>query len=116
MSAESAFLPILSDIHSRFPGLRIVLEHLSTAAAVSAVGSCGKTVAASITAHHLSLIVDSWQNDVHCNCKVSILLPINFISCGRLGEWRRILKIRRFFRTYSSPFRRCKENLLTAMP
>ena len=72
MSAESAFLPILFDYHARFPRLRIVLEHLSTAAAVSAVAACGKTVAASITSHHLSLIVDNWQNDVHCNCKVSI--------------------------------------------
>ncbi|KAF6230591.1 hypothetical protein HO173_011128 [Letharia columbiana] len=75
MSAESAFLPILSDYHTRFPRLRIVLEHLSTAAAVSAVAACGETVAASITSHHLSLIVDDWQNDVHCNCKPVAKLP-----------------------------------------
>ena len=67
MSAEHAFLPILRDLHKRFPSLRIILEHLSTAAAVEAVEMCGKNVAGTITAHHLSLIVDDWQGDPHCN-------------------------------------------------
>lgn len=89
MSAESAFLPILFDYHARFPRLRIVLEHLSTAAAVSAVAACGKTVAASITSHHLSLIVDNWQNDVHCNCKVSISSLIHTSSRGHFESLRR---------------------------
>lgn len=79
MPAESAFLPILADLHTRFPRLRIVLEHLSTAVVVSAVEACGKTVRSSITSHHLSLIVDSWQKDVHCNCKVSTIIIIMIV-------------------------------------
>ena len=67
MTAEHAFLPILKEIHSRFPRLRIILEHLSTAAAVEAVETCRENVAGTITAHHLSLIVDNWQGDPHSN-------------------------------------------------
>ncbi|MCJ1242404.1 hypothetical protein MMC14_010412 [Varicellaria rhodocarpa] len=69
LSAEERFLPILSDLHKRFPNLRIILEHLSTAAAVEAVKKCGPTVAGTITAHHLSLIVDDWAGDPFCFCK-----------------------------------------------
>lgn len=43
-------------LHSRFPKLKIVFEHISTAAAVKAIK--GKpNVAASITAHHLRVSV-----------------------------------------------------------
>ncbi|KAF2271691.1 Dihydroorotase [Westerdykella ornata] len=69
LNAEPAFLPTLAKLHSRFPNLRIILEHCSTAAAVAAVRSCGPTVAATITAHHLSLIIDDWAGDPHCFCK-----------------------------------------------
>ena len=69
LSAEERFLPILFDLHRRFPKLRIILEHLSTAAAVEAVKKYGPTVAGTITAHHLSLIVDDWAGDPFCFCK-----------------------------------------------
>lgn len=69
LSAEEAFLPTLKDLHSRFPKLRIILEHCTTAAAVEAVKACGATVSATITAHHLFLIVDDWAGDPHCFCK-----------------------------------------------
>ncbi|EEP77504.1 dihydroorotase [Uncinocarpus reesii 1704] len=62
MNAEEAFLPTLTRIHEQFPGLRIILEHCSTAAAVKAVRSCGPTVAATITAHHLYLTIDDTVN------------------------------------------------------
>ncbi|KZZ99293.1 dihydroorotase [Moelleriella libera RCEF 2490] len=52
---EEAFLPTLQKLHERFPGLRIVLEHCTTAAAVEAVKACGPSVGATITAHHLYL-------------------------------------------------------------
>ncbi|KAK5992333.1 putative dihydroorotase [Cladobotryum mycophilum] len=52
---EEAFLPTLQSLHERFPQLRIVLEHCTTAAAVEAVKACGPTVGATITAHHLYL-------------------------------------------------------------
>lgn len=75
LSAEEKFLPTLLDLHRRFPKLRIVLEHCTTAAAIKAVQSCGPTVAATITAHHLFMIVDDWAGDPHCFCKPVAKLP-----------------------------------------
>lgn len=69
LSAEERFLPILSQLHERFPKLRIILEHCTTAAAIEAVKKCGPTVAGTITAHHLSIIIDSWAGDPFCFCK-----------------------------------------------
>ncbi|KAF1986809.1 Dihydroorotase [Aulographum hederae CBS 113979] len=60
LSAEERFLPTLFEIHQKFPRLRIVLEHCTTAAAVEAVKKCGPAVVGTITAHHLSIIVDDW--------------------------------------------------------
>ncbi|KAI9757546.1 MAG: hypothetical protein M1815_000767 [Lichina confinis] len=69
LTAEEAFLPTLFDLHHRFPRLRIVLEHCTTAAAVDAVRRCGPTVAATVTAHHLFLTVDDWAGDPFFYCK-----------------------------------------------
>ena len=43
----------LQPITARFPGLRVVLEHITTRDAVDFVSSAGVNVAATITAHHL---------------------------------------------------------------
>jgi len=75
LSAEEAFLPTLFDIHRRFPKLRIILEHCTSAAAIKAVKACGPNVAATITAHHLFMIVDDWAGDPHCFCKPVAKLP-----------------------------------------
>ncbi|KAL8450755.1 hypothetical protein Emed_002393 [Eimeria media] len=57
LRAEEEFLPVFEDIHSRFPDLKIVFEHVSTAKAIRAIkGKCN--VAATITAHHLQLTID----------------------------------------------------------
>lgn len=69
LNAEPAFLPTFKALHQRFPKLRIILEHCSTAAALTAVSACGPTVAGTITAHHLSLIIDDWAGDPFCFCK-----------------------------------------------
>ncbi len=51
---ERVFLDtVLSGIVRRFPGLRIVMEHLSTREAVEFVTAGGPNIAATITAHHL---------------------------------------------------------------
>jgi dihydroorotase len=51
---ERVFLEtVLADITRRLPGLRIVLEHVTTREAVDFVVSSGPRVAATITAHHL---------------------------------------------------------------
>ena len=75
LNAEESFLPTLLDLHKRFPELRIILEHCTSAAAIEAVKSCGPTVVATITAHHLFLIVDDWAGDPHCFCKPVAKLP-----------------------------------------
>lgn len=69
LNAEAAFLPQLIALHKAFPKLRIILEHCTTAAAIAAVSSCGPTVAATITAHHLYLTVDDWCADPFSFCK-----------------------------------------------
>ncbi|KAH7081882.1 hypothetical protein BKA63DRAFT_436159 [Paraphoma chrysanthemicola] len=69
LNAEPAFLPTFKSLHQRFPKLRIILEHCSTAAALDAVRVCGPSVAGTITAHHLSLIIDDWAGDPFCFCK-----------------------------------------------
>ena len=55
-TAEADFLPILQDIIDNFPKLRIVFEHVSTAAGVEFVKR-GKvpTLGATVTPHHLLL-------------------------------------------------------------
>ncbi|MEQ8801762.1 dihydroorotase [Haliea sp.] len=53
---EKAFIDRhLAPIVQRFPGLRVVLEHITTADAVDFVSTSPATVAATITAHHLLL-------------------------------------------------------------
>ncbi|KAF8974639.1 dihydroorotase [Flammula alnicola] len=69
LNAEPSFLPHLFKLHAAFPSLRIVLEHATTRAAVEAVKKCGPTVACSITAHHLALIVDNWAGQSWNFCK-----------------------------------------------
>ena len=101
LNAEARFLPTLKDLHrrygylprllqemsllttNRFPKLKIVLEHTTTADAVEAVRSCGDTVAATITAHHLSLLVDDWAGNVYCFCKpvAKVRSPTDFHTC-----------------------------------
>lgn len=55
LDAEAAFISALKDIHKAFPKLRIVMEHITTAAAVEAVTSMGPNVVATITDHHLDI-------------------------------------------------------------
>jgi dihydroorotase len=75
LNAEAEFLPTLIELNQRFPKLRIVLEHCTTAAALAAVRSCGPTVAATITAHHLYLTIEDWCGDPFAFCKPVAKLP-----------------------------------------
>ncbi|KAH0492282.1 hypothetical protein TgHK011_007243 [Trichoderma gracile] len=69
MTLEEAFLPTLKKLHDKFPNLRIVLEHCTTAAAVEAVKACGPNVGATITAHHLYLTEHEACCDPFAFCK-----------------------------------------------
>jgi dihydroorotase len=75
LNAEERFLPTLVDLHRRFPKLRIILEHCTTAAAIEAIRSCGPTVVATITPHHMFLIVDDVVGDPINFCKPVAKLP-----------------------------------------
>ena len=75
LNAEETFLPTLVDLHNRFPRLRIVLEHCTTAVAIETVKKLGPTVAATITAHHMYLTIDDWSDSPHCYCKPVAKLP-----------------------------------------
>lgn len=55
---EEVFLQTLLTLAAKFPDLKIVLEHVSTRAAVKIVERLGKNVAATITAHHLCLTLN----------------------------------------------------------
>ncbi|MDA0989606.1 MAG: dihydroorotase, partial [Verrucomicrobia bacterium] len=77
LNAEARFMPELKRIHHQFPGLRIVLEHVTSAAGVDAVIAAGDTVAATITAHHLDLMVDDWAGRNHNFCKPVAKTPLD---------------------------------------
>lgn len=55
---EKAFLPVVDKIVRAFPGLKVILEHLSTIEGVAYVLSAPERVAATLTAHHLWYTVD----------------------------------------------------------
>ncbi|MBU6389666.1 dihydroorotase, partial [Patescibacteria group bacterium] len=63
LDRETAFLPVLEEIATRFPNLKIVLEHVTTEAAVELVKKLPDTVAATITVHHLYLTLDDVIGD-----------------------------------------------------
>ncbi len=72
MDREAAFLESLRWIAYSFPRLRVVLEHVTTAAAVSEVSRLPDRVAATITAHHLFHTLDNVVGgmlDPHAFCK-----------------------------------------------
>lgn len=58
LDREAAFIKTVERLAAEFPRLRIVFEHLSTAAAVEAVLKMPGTVAATLTVHHLVTTLD----------------------------------------------------------
>ncbi|KAK3327144.1 hypothetical protein B0T19DRAFT_420890 [Cercophora scortea] len=75
MNAEMKFLPVLKDLAQKYPTLKIVLEHCTSAEGVAAVRSLGANVVGTITAHHLALVVDDWAANVNNYCKPSAKSP-----------------------------------------
>ncbi len=75
LNAEQRFLPELERLHNAFPALRIVFEHVTSAAAVAKVRELGESVGATITAHHLELVVDDWAGQNHNFCKPVAKFP-----------------------------------------
>lgn len=80
LNAEPLFLPALVKLSKDFPNLKIILEHCTTKNAVDTVRGIHKEnpnakVAATITAHHLSLTIDSWAGNPINFCKPVAKLP-----------------------------------------
>ncbi|CAD7957510.1 unnamed protein product [Amoebophrya sp. A25] len=75
MEAEGKFIGELEKLARDFPGLKIVMEHVSTKAAVEAVLRLGPNVAASVTAHHLDITIDQVVGCCHYFCKPVPKLP-----------------------------------------
>lgn len=63
LEREAAFIPVLERILGAHPGLRLVVEHISTADLLDYVLSCPERVAGGITAHHLALCLDDFMGD-----------------------------------------------------
>lgn len=69
LDAEEHFLAHLDQLVQDFPQLKIVLEHVTSAKAVEMVKRLPENVAATITLHHLAIIVDDWAGNPHNFCK-----------------------------------------------
>lgn len=77
LEREEAFLPVLRKLSRDFPGLRIVMEHLSSRAAVDAVAEL-PNVAGTLTLHHLLINIDDMlggQFNPHYFCKPIVKHP-----------------------------------------
>jgi dihydroorotase len=78
LDREAAFLGGLSSLRDAFPRLRIVLEHVSTAAGIDAVVAVGPLTAATLTVHHLLFTLDDMVGgrlDPHLFCKPLLKRP-----------------------------------------
>ncbi|THB65503.1 MAG: dihydroorotase, partial [Spirochaetaceae bacterium] len=77
LDREEAFLPVIKQLRKDFPALRIVLEHLTTAAAVEAVRDI-PNIAGTLTVHHLELTLDDLlggELHPHFFCKPIVKRP-----------------------------------------
>jgi len=63
LEREAAFLPRVEFILARFPRLRVVMEHLSTRAALDFVLAGPERLAGTVTAHHLLFNLDDLLGD-----------------------------------------------------
>ena len=103
LEREEAFLPVLAEIRQSFPKLRIILEHVSTAAGVHYVMEDQGPTAATITLHHLLFTLDDLLGgslDAHLFCK-----PVVKTAADREALTQRILASdsRFFFGSDSAP-------------
>ena len=72
LERERAFLPQLEEMTKRFPRLKMVFEHVSTADGVALVESLPESVSATVTVHHLLFTLEDMMAsglDPHLYCK-----------------------------------------------
>jgi dihydroorotase len=63
LEREAAFIPVLERIIGSHPKLKMVVEHISTAALLEYVLASPERVAGGITAHHLVLSLDDFMGE-----------------------------------------------------
>lgn len=104
---ETAFLKFASQIVRRFPKLRVVIEHVTTAEAVKFVKR-HQNVAATVTVHHLVLTTDQVIGDHDCLC-----MPVAKSAADRKALGRAVMSKhpRIFFGSDSAPHIRGTKNL-----
>ena len=71
LDREAEFLPIYAHLATRFPRLRIVMEHITTAAALTLLDEF-ENLYATVTAHHLIITLDDLAGGLlqpHLFCK-----------------------------------------------
>jgi dihydroorotase len=72
LEREEAFIPVLERILALYPRLKVVVEHISSAALLEFVLSCPGRVAGGVTAHHLLFTLDDLIGEglnPHLYCK-----------------------------------------------
>jgi dihydroorotase len=103
LDREEAFIPVLERILAAYPRLKVVVEHVSSAAMLDFVLSAPKNVAATVTAHHLLFTLDDLLGegmDPHLYCK-PILKPVRDRDALREAVLRGEEKL--FFGSDSAP-------------
>lgn len=111
LEREAAFIPVLERILASYPRLKLVAEHVSSAALLGFVLSAPERVAATVTAHHLLFTLDDLIGegmDAHLYCK-PVLKPARDRDALRDAVFRGERKL--FFGSDSAPHpRRAKES------
>jgi hypothetical protein len=87
LNAERMFLPQLHKLHSAFPKLRIILEHISTREGLAAVQQCGPTVKSHQKDPTQNMKASRGQKDIRTFANVNRrwLAPSQPTICGRLS-------------------------------
>ncbi|MGA2545794.1 MAG: dihydroorotase [Rectinemataceae bacterium] len=114
LEREEAFIPVLERILVAHPRLKVVVEHVSSAALLDFVLSAPKNVAATVTAHHLLFTLDDLLGeamDPHLYCK-PILKPARERDALREAVLRGEEKL--FFGSDSAPHPRAAKETTRA--
>lgn len=103
LDREEAFLPVFREIRQAFPRLKMVLEHVSTAAGIRTVSESEGPTAATITVQHLLFTLDDLIGGMlnpHLFCK-----PVVKFDEDRRAIQKRVLSgdSRFFFGSDSAP-------------
>jgi dihydroorotase len=106
LEREEAFIPVLEALLSSHPRLRLVIEHVSSAALLDFALAAPERVAATVTAHHLLLTLDDLLGEglePHVYCK-PVLKPARDRDALREAVFRG--EGRLFFGSDSAPHAR----------